>query len=128
MRRCACAACSHSKSEPSTNQRRHSLPDRPSGRASQQTDELGGLALSCPRRPPASKGAALAGSRAALATATMADLMKLADVALLWGRAVGKCSAPGCDIQLTLDLRSTGRFIVGEHAHIIPRSPKGPTR
>jgi tetratricopeptide (TPR) repeat protein len=56
----------------------------------------------------------------------MADLMKLADVALLWGRAAGRCSAPGCDIQLTLELPNTGRLIVGEHAHIIPRSPKGP--
>ncbi len=52
--------------------------------------------------------------------------MKLADVAMLWGRAAGRCSAPGCDIQLTLELPNTGRFIVGEHAHIIPRSPKGP--
>ncbi|HEX8104880.1 MAG TPA: tetratricopeptide repeat protein [Solirubrobacteraceae bacterium] len=52
--------------------------------------------------------------------------MKVADVALLWGRAAGRCSAPDCGIELTLEMPNAGRFIVGEHAHIIPRSPRGP--
>ena len=52
--------------------------------------------------------------------------MRLADVALLWGRAAGRCSAPDCGVELTLDLPIAGRLVVGERAHVISRSPRGP--
>lgn len=49
-----------------------------------------------------------------------------ADIKILWGRAAGHCSNPGCRRELT-QLLPSGRWIhVGEHAHIIARSPKGP--
>ena len=48
------------------------------------------------------------------------------DIKLLWGRAVGFCSNPGCREELTLDLDAAGSLSVGEMAHVIARQPAGP--
>ncbi len=52
--------------------------------------------------------------------------MSDSDVKLLWGRAAGICSNPGCRADLTKVLIETGNYNVGEMAHIIPHSEKGP--
>jgi hypothetical protein len=46
------------------------------------------------------------------------------DVALLWGRAAGRCSHPGCNEECIRFLAQAATSI-GEMAHIIARSPKG---
>ena len=45
------------------------------------------------------------------------------DIKLLWGRAAGRCSAPGCQKDLAPLLEQSGSVIVGEMAHVIGRKP-----
>ncbi len=45
------------------------------------------------------------------------------DIKLLWGRAAGRCSAPGCKLDLTPLLEKSGSVILGEMAHVIGRKP-----
>lgn len=45
-------------------------------------------------------------------------------IKLLWGRAAGRCSANGCHVDLTTV--GTSIEAIGEMAHIIARSSKGP--
>jgi hypothetical protein len=45
------------------------------------------------------------------------------DIKLLWGRAAGRCSAPGCKLDLTPLLEKSGPVILGEMAHVIGRKP-----
>jgi hypothetical protein len=49
-----------------------------------------------------------------------------ADYKLLWGRAAGICSNPGCREDLTVILDSSASYNIGEMAHIIAKSPGGP--
>jgi hypothetical protein len=44
------------------------------------------------------------------------------DTKILWGRAGGRCSKPGCDEDLTA-LVATGNYVVGEMAHVIGSKP-----
>ncbi len=44
------------------------------------------------------------------------------DIKILWGRAGGRCSKPGCDEDLT-SLVESGSYVVGEMAHIIGNKP-----
>jgi hypothetical protein len=49
------------------------------------------------------------------------------DIKLLWGRAAGRCSYPGCPVKLSQDkLTATGAFPLGEHAHIVSEETGGP--
>jgi hypothetical protein len=48
------------------------------------------------------------------------------DVKLLWGRAAGICSNPGCRVKLTAVGAGGISFLTGEMAHQIAQSPKGP--
>lgn len=48
------------------------------------------------------------------------------DIKLLWGRAAGYCSKPGCGLDLTKEVEGGGDFVIGEMAHVIARSPDGP--
>ncbi|MBQ4864391.1 HNH endonuclease [Pseudoalteromonas sp. MMG013] len=48
------------------------------------------------------------------------------DAKLLWGRAAGICSNPGCRTDLTQVLEKARSYNVGEMAHIIARSEQGP--
>lgn len=48
------------------------------------------------------------------------------DIKLLWGRAAGMCSRPGCGIDLTNLPEGRQAYTVGEMAHVIARSPGGP--
>lgn len=49
------------------------------------------------------------------------------DIKLLWGRAANRCSAPGCEENLTPYIAKSRRDIVlGEMAHVIPRRLRGP--
>lgn len=42
------------------------------------------------------------------------------DLKLLWGRAAGRCSFPGCQLKLTQDKElASGSFPLGEQAHIV---------
>lgn len=45
------------------------------------------------------------------------------DIKLLWGRASGRCSAPGCHVDLTPLLEKSGDIVLGEMAHVIGRKP-----
>jgi len=45
------------------------------------------------------------------------------DIKLLWGRAGGHCSAPGCPEDLTRYLAKSGDIVLGEMAHVIGRRP-----
>ncbi len=47
------------------------------------------------------------------------------DIKRLWGRAGGRCAAPGCGIDLTA-LIASGNYVVGEMAHVIGRKPSAP--
>ena len=47
-------------------------------------------------------------------------------VKILWGRAAGICSNPGCRSDLTILLDDGRGFNVGEMAHVIARRPAGP--
>lgn len=44
------------------------------------------------------------------------------DIKILWGRAGGRCSCPGCDEDLTT-LLTSGNYVIGEMAHVIGRQP-----
>lgn len=44
------------------------------------------------------------------------------DVKLLWGRAAGHCSAPGCGVDCVPFLNPKTPTVIGEMAHVIPRS------
>lgn len=48
------------------------------------------------------------------------------DYKLLWGRAAGFCSRPGCRADLTVLVDGSQGYNVGEMAHIIAKSPSGP--
>lgn len=48
------------------------------------------------------------------------------DIKLLWGRAAGICCNPSCRADLTSILQGTDNYNVGEMAHIIAKSAKGP--
>jgi hypothetical protein len=46
---------------------------------------------------------------------------------MLWGRAAGRCSFPGCRLNLVLDATETDDpSLVGEFCHIVADSDKGP--
>jgi hypothetical protein len=47
------------------------------------------------------------------------------DVKKLWGLAAGRCSRPGCDEECIRFL-TADPTVIGEMAHIIAQSPKGP--
>src|SRR2546428_9139485 len=49
-----------------------------------------------------------------------------ADTKLLWGRAAGICSNPGCREGLTIILNEDRNYNVGEMAHVIAKKPGGP--
>jgi len=49
-----------------------------------------------------------------------------ADSKLLWGRAAGICSNPGCRADLTAVLEERRSYNVGEMAHVIAKKEKGP--
>ncbi len=49
-----------------------------------------------------------------------------ADIKLLWGRAAGLCSRPGCGVDLTSLPEGKKAYSVGEMAHVIARSAAGP--
>jgi HNH endonuclease len=49
-----------------------------------------------------------------------------ADTKLLWGRAAGMCSRPGCNEDLTRLVDGGKSYHLGEMAHVIAQSPKGP--
>ena len=46
----------------------------------------------------------------------------IVDTKILWGRAGGRCSKPGCEEDLTA-LVDSGNYIVGEMAHVIGNKP-----
>ena len=48
------------------------------------------------------------------------------DIKLLWGRAAGKCSKPGCNEDLTRYADRGRDYIVGEMAHVIAQAKEGP--
>jgi hypothetical protein len=48
------------------------------------------------------------------------------DYKLLWARAAGICSNPGCREDLTVILEGSASYNIGEMAHIIAKRPKGP--
>jgi hypothetical protein len=48
------------------------------------------------------------------------------DIKLLWGRAAGHCSKPGCGLDLTKEVEGGEDFVIGEMAHVIARSRDGP--
>jgi len=43
------------------------------------------------------------------------------DIKLLWGKAAGRCSYPGCGIDLCPILLESGPIVLGEMAHVIGR-------
>lgn len=49
-----------------------------------------------------------------------------ADSKLLWGRAAGICSNPGCRQDLTIILDKGNGYNIGEMAHVIAKKPGGP--
>lgn len=49
-----------------------------------------------------------------------------ADIKLLWGRAAGMCSRPGCGVDLTSLPEGKSAYTVGEMAHVIARAAAGP--
>jgi hypothetical protein len=48
------------------------------------------------------------------------------DIKLLWGRASGRCSKPGCGVDLTKEVEGGDDYVIGEMAHVIARRPGGP--
>ncbi|MFZ0817336.1 MAG: HNH endonuclease signature motif containing protein [Candidatus Sulfotelmatobacter sp.] len=48
------------------------------------------------------------------------------DIKKLWGLAAGRCSRPGCDDECIRFL-AADPTVIGEMAHVIAQSPKGPT-
>lgn len=49
-----------------------------------------------------------------------------ADIKLLWGRAAGMCSRPGCGVDLTRLPQGRNAYTVGEMAHVIAKAADGP--
>jgi hypothetical protein len=49
-----------------------------------------------------------------------------ADYKILWERAAGRCSNPGCGEDLTAILARPGAYHIGEMAHMIAKKPSGP--
>ena len=47
------------------------------------------------------------------------------DIGRLWGRAAGRCSFPTCGIDCLPFLDACVPTVIGEMAHVIPRSPSG---
>jgi hypothetical protein len=45
------------------------------------------------------------------------------DIKLLWGKAAGRCSYPGCQADLAPLLMASGATVPGEMAHVIGRKP-----
>lgn len=45
---------------------------------------------------------------------------------ILWGRAAGRCSYPGCHLDLLPSLDAGGDLVLGEMAHIIGKKPNAP--
>lgn len=48
------------------------------------------------------------------------------DLKLLWGKAAGRCSHPGCPNVCIKYFEKSGDKILGEMAHVIPQSSDGP--
>jgi hypothetical protein len=48
------------------------------------------------------------------------------DIKLLWGRAAGRCSKPGCNEDLTRCPEQGRDYIIGEMAHVIAQAKEGP--
>lgn len=48
------------------------------------------------------------------------------NIKLLWGRAAGMCSRPGCGVDLTSLPEGRDPYTVGEMAHVIAHSAQGP--
>lgn len=48
------------------------------------------------------------------------------DIKLLWGRAAGRCSKPGCTEELTRLAERGSDYIIGEMAHVIAKAKEGP--
>lgn len=48
------------------------------------------------------------------------------EIKKLWGLAAGRCSYPDCKIECVTFLDSNDPLILGEMAHVIAESPKGP--
>lgn len=48
------------------------------------------------------------------------------DIKILWGRAAGRCSRPGCEQECIGFINSTGFTVIGEMAHVIAKKPDGP--
>ena len=45
------------------------------------------------------------------------------DIKLLWGKAAGRCSYPGCQADLAPLLMASSAIVLGEMAHVIGRKP-----
>ncbi len=48
------------------------------------------------------------------------------DLKILWGKAAGRCSCPGCSNICISYFEKSGDKVLGEMAHVIPQSSKGP--
>lgn len=48
------------------------------------------------------------------------------DLKILWARSAGRCSFPECKLKLIIENPETSDQIIGEVAHIIAKSQKGP--
>jgi len=48
------------------------------------------------------------------------------DLKILWGKAAGRCSYPGCSNNCISYFEKSGDKILGEMAHVIPQSSDGP--
>jgi hypothetical protein len=48
------------------------------------------------------------------------------DIKLLWGRAAGICTNPTCREDLTVLLKKSANYNIGEMAHVIAKNKKGP--
>jgi hypothetical protein len=52
--------------------------------------------------------------------------MRLADVKVLWGLSGGRCAI--CNREITKNGADGVTYPIGEHAHMVGRSPKGAAR
>src|SRR6266576_528042 len=48
------------------------------------------------------------------------------DLKILWGKAAGRCSCPGCANICISYFEKSREKVLGEMAHVIPQSSKGP--
>jgi len=48
------------------------------------------------------------------------------DLKILWGKAAGRCSCPGCSNICICYFEKSGEKVLGEMAHVISQSRKGP--